>query len=798
MLEVRWRKLARDLRHYRARAILAIAAIAVGAFAIMAVLVAYTVLSRELDRGYRATHPATATLVLERPIGREGLEALRSLPGVEAAELRTTLRARVRPAGADGWTPMVLFVVADFDAMQVSTFRPEAGRWPPPPGEVLIERSGLPVLGRGLGSALDVRLGDSEGRVTIGGTVHDPGQAPGWMDGVVNAYATPEGAAQLGSKVEAREVRIVLAAGRDRVAAETTARALAERLAAMGNPIARIEVPPPGQHPHQAQMNALLAIVAAFGFFALLLAGVLAASTMSALLTQQIRQIGVMKAVGASTSQLVRLYLVFVLILEIAALIVALPAGYAAGGIGAAWAARSLNFALADPVPAAWTWAAAGLIGLIVPALLALGPVRRGARISVREAIADTGGAREGNRLVSAITGLSFLPRPVLLGLANAFRRQKRFALTLGMLAVSGAMVMTAFNVARSWELTLDRAFEGRRYDLDVRLDRPAAPERLLQAARALSGVAEAETWAGRDVARIHAGGADVVTVYPGAVHGGLAVLAPPVDSTLMRSPLIEGRRLVADDPSAVVVNRKLLAEEPDLAIGGTVDLRIDGQATRWHVIGLVDEPGAPPTLYTTPAALAAVVGPAASGLRLRLADRTPAAEAATAASLERALEAGGLAVASLQRTTVLRSSFDRHIVILISALLGMGGLIALVGGLGLAATLGINVAERTREFGVMQAVGARPRDIFHVVESEAIAIGLSSWLAALVLSVPLTHALAHVGGHVGLGRSLDIAFAPLGMAAWLGLVVLLALIAGIPPARGAARRNVRETLAYE
>ena len=68
-----------------------------------------------------------------------------------------------------------------------------------------------------------------------------------------------------------------------------------------------------------------------------------------------------------------------------------------------------------------------------------------------------------------------------------------------------------------------------------------------------------------------------------------------------------------------------------------------------------------------------------------------------------------------------------------------MAVLLALVGGLGLMGTMSINVLERTREIGVLRAIGAPNRAVAQVFILEGIAIGLLSWLMGALLAIPMT-----------------------------------------------------------
>jgi putative ABC transport system permease protein len=130
--------------------------------------------------------------------------------------------------------------------------------------------------------------------------------------------------------------------------------------------------------------------------------------------------------------------------------------------------------------------------------------------------------------------------------------------------------------------------------------------------------------------------------------------------------------------------------------------------------------------------------------------------------------------------------------------LLIMSGLTALVGSISLTGTMGMNVMERTREIGVMRAIGATDRQVKGLVIVEGVIIGLISWIFAALLAFPISMLMSYILNTAIFGVAGETAFTAIGFIIWVAIVIVLSVVASIIPANNAARLTIREVLAYE
>ncbi|MEN3328845.1 MAG: putative transport system permease protein [Acidobacteriota bacterium] len=775
-----WRKAIRDFWQERARTTLVVFAIALGISAFAAVLSSYAILTRELDRGYLETNPASAVLRVDS-IDNDLVKAILQNPEVSDAEPRRTIGGQIK-AGPVQWRNLILFVVEDYGNIRVSKLVPESGAWPPATGEILIERDAFQVARANIGDAVTVKTANGvETPLLISGSVHDVGQAQARMENIVYGYINLATLVQLGEEPRFDQLNILVAQNRfDEDHIRRVASDVEKLIESRGHNVRRVDIPRPGKHPHSDLTGILLLAMSSFGLFVLVLSGILVINLLTAMMASQVRQIGVMKAIGGTRSAVARIYFAQALFLGIAAVIVSIPLGILGSRALCQYMAMFLNFDINSFAVPVWVYLLVVLIGVIAPLIAAAYPVWRGTATPVRVALADFGlsqthfGAGAFDRALTRIGGTFSL---VAFAIRNSFRRRARLVLTLLTLAAGGLFFLSALNVRASMVNTLDRMFAARKSDLSVSFARPYEFEKIQKAVSNTPGVKRAEGW---------------FTGEGSLGERRFGVVALPPSTQLLDFDIIEGRKLTPQDTDAIVINNALAGREPQMRVGETVALRIGAEEKPWRVVGIAREAFAPSPVAYTP--LTGMV----NSLRLALDNADPDAIDALKTELDRNLEAEGIRARGSSTKSESRFGFDQHMVMIYVFLIVMSAIVGGVGGLGLMTTMSLNVLERRREMGVMRALGATPRIVWLMIVAEGVVIGVLSWTIAALLAWPVSKAIGDSFVKMLFHSRLDFTFDPLGLVIWMLVSIGLSAVASFLPAWRASRVTVREALAYE
>jgi len=149
--------------------------------------------------------------------------------------------------------------------------------------------------------------------------------------------------------------------------------------------------------------------------------------------------------------------------------------------------------------------------------------------------------------------------------------------------------------------------------------------------------------------------------------------------------------------------------------------------------------------------------------------------------------------LARLEQRQFARNQFNP----VIGTLLGLAVMIAVVGGIGLSGALAISVLQRTREIGVLRAIGAPSKAIFRLFLMEGFMHGIFAWTLSVPLAYLAAEPIASQLGKTMLGIQLDFRFNSSAVFYWLGIVLILAWLASYWPARKATQLTIRNCLGH-
>lgn len=792
MLSPRWRKMRRDASLHKVRTALVVLAVVVGLAGAGALLASWALVRQVTAQTFIASRPVSATLRVDR-IDDALLARVRDIPAIAAVRGRRVVHASVDANGRR--TRAQLFALSDWHARDIGRLNPERGTWPPRDGEIVLEPSSLEFAGAQFGQAVRVNVGDGPPvTLPLTGITRDVSLPPGWMDHVVYAFVTPATLVQLGAPAAFNEIQFVV---RDTALSRDGVRRIADhartRIEQAGGRVTNIAVPEPGEHAHAAQMDSLSLTQGAFALMTLLVCALLVVNLVSAMLAAQTREIGVMKTLGGSGQQIGALYLGFALAIGAVAALLALPASIAIARPYAAMKLDMLNFPIGDAAIPGWALAIQFAAGCLLPVVAAALPVVRACRLRAADALRDAGIAADAGHLRRRFT-VPWISRPLQLSIGNAFRKRQRMLLTVLALAAGGAVFLGADSLRSGVRVSVAQLFAGNRYDVALRLADGAEAARVETVASAVSGVTGVQ---------VLARGSAAVRRDDGLDGDTFALVGLPPSSPLLAPAILHGRGIAAGDGNVLVVSRSLLKDEPTLRLGADVELRVDGmpvndRPTRWRVVGIADV-GPQPLVYVPVAALNDARGDErAATLLLTTAAREPAAQLETILRVRAAFDSAGIAVGGSELMSETRRVFEDHLLMVVQFLGVMAWAMIAIGGIGLASTMSLGVLERTREIGVMRALGALDRVIVALVQVEGLIVAGLAWITSLMLSMPIGHLLAGAFGRVMFAVPMQTLPNARGAFAWGAMLVVVSVVACTWPARRAVRLPAARALAYE
>ena len=786
MTGARWRKVRADLLSNRLRSGLAVVSLAVGTTAVGAMFLAATTVDASFATSFAAANPPSAMLITE-PFGPELVDAVAAHPAVGQAEARRLSQLQISgPVGA----PVTVELVAmpDFDDNRVGRIDPKTGTWPPAPGAIVLERASVAELGADVGDAVTVHSpGQAPRELVVRGTALDAYEVAPMLGGLSRGYVAMDTMTELtGTDV----LNAVYLRSADQPDSRTQALAMTasvrdEVLDPAGIAVEASAVDDPGVHRADDALSFLTLAMQLLSLLALVIAVTLVVNTVVAVLSQQRTQIGVMKAVGATTRQLTAQYLAYVALLSAAAVVVSVPTSLLLGQLVAGFVAGLANIDLAPigvPVAALLLQIA---VATVLPVAAVVFAVRRATRTTVRDAITDPGltGSTRAPRVRLPVS------RPTMLAFRNAVRDRTRLALTVLTVALCGAVLVGVVSTSGGLSDLSDQVAGYSDYDVEVSLTEPTPLPRADEVLRRDPAVASVEGWMRSQGLRTRPDGSDSDAIDLTGVPPGSRAIAPT---------LLDGRWFNRDDDHAIVINTHLADAEPDLQVGDQMTLEIQGHRQQWHIVGISTTTLVGPVAYTRADDLAQVTGqPGTSNLlAVQLPDTADPADSAERLGL--LARDAGLPVAQVQTNGEIREATDGLFDIATALLFLVGAVLAVVAVLGVAGTMTMGVVEQTREIGVLRTLGATTWAVRRHLLLQGLAIASTGAVLGAVLSVPVYLLLGTAIQTTLISADFPTSFSWAGVGIWTAIALAIGALGTTQPARTASHLTIRDTLAYE
>ncbi|MDM8529426.1 FtsX-like permease family protein, partial [Anaerolineales bacterium HSG24] len=556
----------------------------------------------------------------------------------------------------------------------------------------------------------------------------------------------------------------------------------------------------PTRHFVQDIVDGILLLLAFIGLGITGLGLFLIYNTVNAILTQQISQIGVMKAIGARWWQVMWAYAALIFFYGVMALIISVPTAAVAGWLNAGMIVGIMNI---DRGPFTLDLMAVVVqfcVAMLSPVLASFVPILKGIQITVREAIGSyglTGATGLIERLLARNEGL---PYTLVLIIGNTFRNLNRVLMTQITLVGSGMIFIMVMGVSASTDYTFSQEiYNIHTYDVTFTFDETERIEYIERETLAQPNVEAVEMW---NVANARIRPAE----QPKMLEDDqvTTLFGMPTHVQLYTPKLVAGRWLEPSDSYTVVLNERL-ASKIGVGIGDSVTFyHARRKESTWSVVGLIVDPLTLYSAYMPQSELGVETSNVnqADTVWVRGLDRDTESVNKLAQTLRQLYGEQGIDLAShttFHHETIDGITEESRVAygIIVTMLAIMAVVIAIVGGIGLSGVLSLSVMERQREIGVMRAIGASSTRVALIFIGEGLLMGLISWIIAAPLGIPLGYILTNLLGE-SMNQNISYLLSPTGMLVWLVIIVVLSIVASWLPARQATKLSVRESLAYQ
>jgi putative ABC transport system permease protein len=818
MIRTRGRKVLRDIWTRKLRTALVSTAIFIGVFGVVTFFSAGEILVGQLEKDLQQDKLA---MTISQVVNNSGevvdpqptLNTMRELPGIEVVEGRAVYPLYWKLPGKEKFDDA--YIIAHTEPFGEGVLQPMRlieGEYPVAgQNQIAIERTMAEDYDLGVGDEIVLRILDPQapaGEVveetwTIVGIIFQPyGEVGGGDFGVTppakSVYATYEDARHITSFTG---MSAILARYHDYAMSEGGVETFESALAGETPyiPIFTYTIDP-ANNPSIEGTKTTNNVLISLAVVAMIVSGFLVVNVINSLIAEQKAQIGVLKSLGASTTDnfliFVGIALLYGLIGVIPGVLAGIPAGYfMAANILAPQSNTVIDEFVLKPFPIVM-----GIVlGLAVPFFAALIPVLNGTRVTILDALYDIGiKSNYGRGPIARLIGMIPMPITMRQALNNVNQKKFRLALTGITLTLAAGAFMGIYSVFDSLIDIVDASFNTFGAHASFTPTEAQDFDEVKALLENVDGIAAIEPGSGLAI--------DIEGYTPEATNAGppglIAVGYNTQNPDLMNFDLREGRAWNDDPNRRGIVISSGLAQKLHKGNGDEIVVRAGGNRTELEIIGVVTYPfDAAWFEWHTLAELGGLVDENGNvyansiSIILDKDDPSPREVDDVLDDVNVVLLDNGIS-ATYTNWVQLNEDINQLVNMFGYILQAAAALIALVGAVGLFTSLSMSVFERLKEIGVMRSVGASSFAVTFQFLVEGLIIGITAWLIGIPISLALNKGLVYALNFQDL---FDVTY-PYAKTLSLGLAGML-LIAGAAsfwPSFSASRRTVSDILRYQ
>nr|WP_232328516.1 FtsX-like permease family protein [Kibdelosporangium sp. MJ126-NF4] len=653
------------------------------------------------------------------------------------------------------------------------------GRWATGPGEIVLNRAPGATMGRTVvGSRITV---PGRPTLTVVGFAYSVG-------GSADAWVTPGQVLELRPTAYQMLYRFANASTAADIATGERAVTSSAPDALMGS-LSHLTV----RDKATSELGVFIPFLMMFGILGVAVAVLIVANVVSGAVVAGFRHVGVLKALGFTSNQVMAVYLMMVSIPAVVGCVL----GTFTGNIFTKPILRDAleGFGLDEITFAPWVNMAA-VVGMpLLVALAALLPALRARRLSAAQAISAGSSTQRVGRALRVQRWLSGLrlPRSVSLGVGMPFARPARSVLTLVSIVLGVMVVTVAVGVTLSMTAYNDAVRPSYDDRVELMAGRPPGAPVLMEPGEPPPPAAVLSDTEDEAMLRSLPGTANVMAMsrLDAEVAGG----SQDVEIRFLRGDTVAlGPRVLTghfpDGPGQVAVPSRFLNQR-GFKVGDTVTVELRGTRTPLRIVGVVLTNNADQVYASWHTVDQSAPGMRAQSYQVQVkpgTDRLSFTAAVTAKD-------PGL------RALPPRDGTSSTALIIISAATLFTILLGAVAALGVFNTVLLNARERRRDLGMLKSIGMTPRQVTVMMVTSMGALGVVGGLVGLPLGVAVHQVVAPAMAHAAQADAVDVLMdvyrlPVLAVLAVVGLVI--AVLGALIPARGAARISIAAVLHNE